>query len=93
MVTHFKDLESPRFDDTTASMQKINVSRPHVEDDDEDRAFASARVELKRLTLFLSAEQVNPKRILLNLVANKMLHLFLINDDALIQFFIPAVQE
>ncbi len=62
-------------------------------DDADDDRFASVRVELKRFSLFLGAEQIAPKKVMANLVAGRMVHLFLIQDDVCIQFFIPAVLE
>lgn len=50
-------------------------------------------MELRRLSLFLSADQLAAKKAIANLVHDKMVHMFLIQDDVCTQFFIPAVME
>ena len=55
--------------------------------------YCNVRVELKKLLLFLSADQTIPKRILANFVEGKLVHLFLIHDDVCIQYLLPAILE
>ena len=101
VVTHFKNLEVPRFDDTAASVARLSNSRLQRSlnesfnrgEEEEEEKFALVRIELKRFNLFLGAEQVAPKKVIANFVTDKMVHMFLIHDDVCIQYFIPASLE
>ena len=55
--------------------------------------FCDVRVDLKKLLLYLSADHIVPKRTLANLVAGKLIHLFLIHDNICVQYLLPAVLE
>lgn len=79
--THFKDLE-------VATIEKNQDVNAEIDDSP-----VSVRVDLRNLSLFLGADQIAPKRVLANIVRNKMLHLFLIHDAVFMQFYLPAVLE
>ena len=57
--------------------------------------FMCCRVDLKRFHLFVvsAADQIAPRKVVVNLVAGKMIHVFLVHDDVHIQYFIPAMQD
>ena len=75
--THFKDLGNPVVD------QSAEVS--------SQSEFVSAMINIKKLNHFLWGDQVNPNKVVCNVVKDKMIHLFLLHDDVSIQYFIPAV--
>ena len=84
VVTHFKNLEvSP----LCASQQSLSSALSSQGEEE----FVSIRVELKRFAQFLSADQTGGNKVILNLVAGRMIHMFLVNDDIEIQYFIPAI--
>ncbi len=113
VVTHFKDLERPAFD-VTSNSSVVGVPSRNA---DPNSGFTGVRVELKRLSLLLSAELAGTssgsalsgtagssgsvidgipgikKAIIANLVAGKMVHLFLVQEDVCMQYFVPAVLE
>ena len=97
VVTHFKHLEIPQFDETQIrskfprARDLLNTSRETLSQTEDD--FVSVRVELKRFNQFLSAEQVAPKKVIANLIGGRMIHMFLIHDDITIQYFIPGILE
>nr|CAG4635255.1 EOG090X0TJE [Alona affinis] len=62
----------------------------HVEKHNEDES--SATIELKRLSNFLSSEQLNPLRVLCDVVESRMIHLNYISDSFNLQYFLPALQ-
>jgi len=96
VVTHFKNLEIPRFDDTLPQLkrQRGGDRSGSALDLDQDE-FMSCRVDLKRFHLFVvsAADQIAPRKVVVNLVAGKMIHVFLVHDDVHIQYFIPAMHD
>ncbi|XP_023237915.1 checkpoint protein HUS1-like [Centruroides sculpturatus] len=54
---------------------------------------AEVRVNIKKLSQFLFGEQVNPLRVICNIIHNKMIHFFLLHDDVSLQFFLPCVSH
>ncbi|XP_063610271.1 checkpoint protein HUS1-like [Penaeus indicus] len=50
----------------------------------------SATVDIKKLALFLHGEQGGPTKVICNIVEDRTIHLFLINDDVTLQYFLPA---
>jgi HUS1 checkpoint protein len=113
VVTHFKDLEAPRYEDKlNASMfqgaavkKKGRNKRRRTDSGDgsdqeeeeeeelDDQEFVSVRVDLKKFHMFLAAEQIAPKKVIANLVRDKMIHMFLIHNDICIQYFIPGIHS
>jgi len=51
---------------------------------------ASVRVDLRRFNMFLLGEELQPKRVIANIVEREMLHMFFIHDDLVVQYFLPA---
>ena len=92
VVTHFKHLEIPQFDETQIRTQ-FPLNTTGSDDTNESDAFVSVRVELKKFNQFLSAETVAPKKVIANLIGGRMIHMFLIHDDITIQYFIPGIAE
>ena len=55
--------------------------------------FCDVRVDLKKLLLYLSADQIIPKRTLANFVEGKLIHLFMIHDNICVQYLLPALVD
>ena len=53
--------------------------------------FCDVRVDLKKLLLYLSADNIAPKKALANFVEGKLIHLFFIHDNICIQYLLPAI--
>ncbi|KAK6183601.1 hypothetical protein SNE40_011049 [Patella caerulea] len=82
--THFSDLINPTTRKDGASQTSSQSSRDSSE-------FAEGRIDIRRFSQFLSSQQVNPQRVVCNIVENKMVHFYLIQDDVSLQYFMPAV--
>nr|CAG4643689.1 EOG090X0TJE [Ilyocryptus agilis] len=61
----------------------------HVDKHKEDES--SVTIELKRFSSFLSNEQLNPNRVVCNIVESKLMHLNFLSDSFRLQFFLPGV--
>jgi len=86
--THYPNLRVPVYRDDTLPWKKpVNDSTADVD------ISASVRVDLKRFNMFLSGEQLLPKRSIANVVDNEVLHMFLVHDDLVVQFFLPATTK
>jgi len=86
--THYTDLRAPVFRDDTLPWRRQDSQAV------QDPNFtASVRVDLKRLSSYLSGEQLQPKRAIANIVEGDMLHMFFLHDDLLIQYFVPATSK
>ena len=79
VVTHFKNLEIPHYDDTQPHPKRQRVGESSrscsaLESDQDE--FISCRVDLKRFHLFVvsAADQIAPRKVVVNLVAGKMIH-------------------
>jgi len=86
--THYPDQKVPVYRDDTLPWRKpqdLSVNDPDFS--------ASVRVDLKRFNMFLSGEQLMPKRSIANVVDGEILHMFLVHDDLVIQFFLPATSK
>ncbi|CAL4069208.1 unnamed protein product, partial [Meganyctiphanes norvegica] len=76
--THFKHLSMPVW---------VNSSnQPEGEPEDMHTAI----VDIKKLALFLQGDNINPNKVICNIVGNRMVHLFLLHDDVTLQYFLPA---
>ncbi|MPC17493.1 Checkpoint protein HUS1 [Portunus trituberculatus] len=53
----------------------------------------SATVEIKKLISFLAGEQIGPSKVICNIVDDRMIHLFLLHDDVILQYFLPATRS
>ncbi|XP_076041010.1 hus1-like checkpoint clamp component isoform X2 [Oratosquilla oratoria] len=79
--TYFKHLSMPVWDDTPANMDV----------DGEESDFQSATVDIKKFALFLQGDQINPTKVICNIVTGRMVHLFLLHEDVSLQYFLPAM--
>jgi len=86
--THYPDLRVPVFRDDTLPWRKPD-SQAMMDPD----FTASVRVDLKRLGMFLSGEQLQPKRAIANIVEGEVLHMFFVHDDLLVQYFLPTTSK
>ena len=98
VVTHFKNLSIPCFDDTHPQLRRQRGAgrrRSASALDLDMEEFMCCRVDLKRFHLFVvsAADQIAPRKVVVNLVAGKMIHVFLVHDDVHIQYFIPAMHD
>jgi len=59
--------------------------------EDSSDEFFSARVDIKKFVHFLMSEQVNPVKVVCNIVDDRMLALFLVHEDITLHCFLPAV--
>ena len=59
--------------------------------EDVSDEFFSARVDIKKFVQFLMSEQVNPVKVVCNIVDDRMLVLFLVHEDITLHCFLPAV--
>lgn len=75
--THFKNLNVPVWDE-----------EDHSEDDPEK--LHSATVDIKKLAFFLQGIQVIPTKVICNIADRRVIHMFLLNDDVTLQYFLPA---
>jgi len=80
--THFPHLKVPVYRDET-----LPWPRP---DSQLLPDSASVRVDLKRLNIFLAGDQLQPKKVIANIVEREMLHIFSLYDDLMIQYFLPV---
>lgn len=78
--THFKHLSMPVWDSTELP-------------DGEPEEMHAAVVDIKKLALFLQGDNINPNKVICNIVGNRMVHLFLLHDDVTLQYFLPAVTQ
>ncbi|KAG7155985.1 checkpoint protein HUS1-like [Homarus americanus] len=67
-----------------------NLSVPVWGDDNDTGGTHSATVDIKKLGLLLQGSQINPTKVICNIVANRMVHMFLLHDDVTLQYFLPA---
>lgn len=60
-------------------------------DEENTEEFFSARIDIRKFVQFLTSEQVNPSKVVCNIVDDKMVAMFLINEDIIMHYFLPAV--
>ncbi|XP_063160297.1 checkpoint protein HUS1 isoform X1 [Candoia aspera] len=83
ITTHFKELGNPPW-----------VSRDGSQNPTQERDpvnMAEARIDIKRLLLFLAGQQVSPTKALCNIVSKRIVHFILLHEDVSLQYFIPAL--
>jgi len=80
VTTHFKHLDTPTWEGGS--------SQNHNRDPDK---MAEARVDIKKLATFLHGQQVNPSRVICNIVHGKAVQFLLLHEDLSLQYVIPAV--
>ncbi|KAJ7384136.1 DNA damage checkpoint control protein [Desmophyllum pertusum] len=81
VTTHFKHLDMPTWEGD-------NSSQNHNRDPDK---MAEARVDVKKLATFLHGQQVNPSRVICNIMHGKAVQFLLLHEDISLQYVIPAV--
>jgi HUS1 checkpoint protein len=59
--------------------------------DEENDEFFSARVDIKKFVQFLMSEQVNPSKVVCNIIDDKMVAMFLVHEDIVLNYFLPVV--
>ncbi|XP_074653018.1 checkpoint protein HUS1-like [Tubulanus polymorphus] len=89
IATHFRDLKNPVFgkphQDAAAQLPSQSTQQQKREE------FAETRIDIKKFAQFLAGQQVNPNKVICNIVENKVAHFFLLHDDVSLQYFMPAV--
>ncbi|GFR92541.1 checkpoint protein HUS1-like [Elysia marginata] len=85
--THFQNLFNPSWNKDDSQTQ------PSMSEDRDPQQFATSRVDIRRFAQFLNSQQVNPDRIICNVVHHRMLHFFLLHDDVSLQYFLPVVSR
>nr|SVE84689.1 EOG090X0TJE [Daphnia pulex] len=63
----------------------------HVEKQKEDEA--SVTIELKRLSNFLAHEQLNPQKVVCDVLQSKLMHLNFLSDSYSLQYFLPGIND
>lgn len=86
--THFKDLYNPQWRNGKVDAGNGQRTRSSQRDAAE---FAEARIDIRRFAQFLSSQQVNPNRVICNIVDKRVVHFFLMHDDVSLQYFMPVV--
>ncbi|XP_063845384.1 checkpoint protein HUS1-like isoform X3 [Scylla paramamosain] len=79
--TYFRNLTMPTWDLEGAASQM------------DEEQLHSATVEIKKLISFLAGEQIGPCKVICNIVDDRMVHLFLLHDDVILQYFLPATRS
>nr|XP_002130439.1 checkpoint protein HUS1-like isoform X2 [Ciona intestinalis] len=82
-TTRFSDLEIPPYDPDGDSQAPSKLWPPSE--------MASARIDVKKLLQFLAGQQINPYKVICNIVDQSAVHFFLVHDDISLQYFIPVV--
>ena len=90
--THFQNLDVPRMDNESSRISPADDDNNGNSQGDSS-GLATVKIELRRFNLFLHAEQINAKKVIANLVTDKMMHIFLVHDDIYMQYYIPAINE
>lgn len=73
---------------------KAPVLRPgHEPWSMEEMESATVRVDIKRLNHFITAEMINPERVVMNLVDNEMIFFLLVAPEISYQIFIPKTDK
>ncbi|XP_066299699.1 checkpoint protein HUS1-like isoform X2 [Branchiostoma lanceolatum] len=83
VTTLFRDLEIPSW----SREEESGVSQS----DRDPEEMAEARVDIRKFSQFLAGQQVNPDRVICNIVDGNILHFFVLHEDLSLQYFIPTV--
>ncbi|KAK2176299.1 hypothetical protein NP493_672g01017 [Ridgeia piscesae] len=86
VTTYFNDLDHPtwRRDDSQSQEDRGSLQRDPAQ-------FAEVHVDIRKLAQFLSSQQVNPLKVICNIVDNRIAHFFLLHEDVSLQYFMPVV--
>ncbi|XP_022087084.1 checkpoint protein HUS1-like [Acanthaster planci] len=82
--THFKDLEIPEW------VNEGSESQTQGRQPDE---MVGARVDIRRFLQFLTGQQLNPPKIICNIVDNRLIHFFLLQEDISMQYSMPIIHQ
>ncbi|XP_038078829.1 checkpoint protein HUS1-like isoform X2 [Patiria miniata] len=82
--THFKDLEIPEW---------VNEGSETQTQGRQPDEMVGARVDIRRFLQFLAGQQLNPPKIICNIVDNRLIHFFLLQEDISMQYSMPIVQQ
>ncbi|XP_071103105.1 checkpoint protein HUS1-like [Haliotis cracherodii] len=85
--THFQDLHNP-----TWRRDADNASQMSQHDKNE-KEFFEAKIDIRRFAQFLSGQQVNPTRVICNIVDKRIVHIFMMHEDVSLQYFMPAISS
>ncbi|XP_069690158.1 checkpoint protein HUS1 [Periplaneta americana] len=58
---------------------------------DSSDEFFSARVDVKKFVQFLTCEQVNPNKVVCNILDDQMVAMFLVHEDVTLHYFLPVI--
>ncbi|KAI8749235.1 checkpoint protein hus1 [Biomphalaria glabrata] len=83
--THFQNLLNPTWGNQDGC-QILQSSQGQEE-------FATARIDIRKFAQFLNGQQVNPKRVICNIVHHRMVHFFLMHEDLSLQYFLPVISR
>ncbi|XP_033099980.1 checkpoint protein HUS1-like [Anneissia japonica] len=78
--THFKSLEVQYYDDQQSSPKE------------KDQSFG-AKIDIKKFQMFLTGLQLNPQKIICNIVDNRLVHFFLLQEELSLQYSMPIIQH
>ena len=53
--------------------------------------FFSVRVDVRKFIQFLTSEQVNPSKVVCNIVDDHMVVLFVLHEDVTLHYFLPVI--
>jgi len=87
VTSHFDDLHVENNSITSVHKLFLQVLIILYLEEDE----TSVTVELKRLSNFLINEQLNPNRVVCDVVRNKLMRFNFLSDSFNLQYFLPAV--
>ncbi|XP_064612988.1 checkpoint protein HUS1-like [Liolophura sinensis] len=86
--THFRDLTNATWNKDDDGMD-TRADSPAL----DPQQFVEARVDIRKFAQFLAGQQVNPYKIICNIVHNTTLHFFMLHEDVSLQYFMPVVQS
>jgi len=85
IATYFRDLDQPPWGNKDSSCNESTNS--------DDTEYFSAIIDVKKFAQFLIGQQVNPLKVVCNIVDEKMAHFLLLHDDVTLQYFLPHISS
>lgn len=82
VTTRFRDLAVPTQSDIQRIQQRTSILT-HVDT-------SEARIDIRKLALFLNGQQLNPNRIICNILNGRLVHFCMVQEGLSLQYFIPA---
>ncbi|KAL4229387.1 DNA damage checkpoint control protein [Mactra antiquata] len=80
--THFEDLLNP-----ASSRDDMGQNSNQCEPDE----YFEVKIDIRKFAQFLAGQQVSPSRVICNIVDNRIVHFYLVNDDVSLQYFMPVM--